>query len=213
MSPDRKDHVPGLLQARRTSAPLPAASQDEAAAPLPDHVSHNIEAIRMLHIRADESLSRYHRPIETVSALLGRPAFFYSIVLFVTLWVLINLFAPLWAIAPFDPPPYFWLQGLVGLGALLTTTIVLITPNPPRQAGGTAGTVGFASEPAGRAKNRQTHRLARRTASRSPRGHQPARRRGRGDGTIDGPACHSRRARDLARARARRGRPRASRTT
>ena len=72
-------------------------------------------------------MSRSHRPIETVSALLGRPAFFYGIVLFVTLWVLLNLFAPLWAVAPFDPPPYFWLQGLVGLGALLTTTMVLIT--------------------------------------------------------------------------------------
>ena len=94
MTPDRKDHIPGLLSARHTSAPLPAASQDEAAAPLPDHVSHNIEAIRMLHRRADENLSRYHRPIETVSALLGRPAFFYSIVLFVMLWVLLNLLPP-----------------------------------------------------------------------------------------------------------------------
>jgi hypothetical protein len=54
---------------RRASAPLPAGSQDEAATPLPDHVSHNIEAIRMLHRRADDNLSRYHRPIETVSAL------------------------------------------------------------------------------------------------------------------------------------------------
>jgi uncharacterized membrane protein len=48
-------------------------------------------------------------------------------VLFVTLWVLLNVFAPRFAVAPFDPAPYFWLQGLVGLGALLTTTIVLIT--------------------------------------------------------------------------------------
>ena len=47
--------------------------------------------------------------------------------LFVTLWVLLNVFAPRFAVAPFDPAPYFWLQGLVGLGALLTTTIVLIT--------------------------------------------------------------------------------------
>ena len=45
----------------------------------------------------------------------------------VTLWVLINLLSPRWALAPFDPPPYFWLQGLVGLGALLTTTMVLMT--------------------------------------------------------------------------------------
>jgi uncharacterized membrane protein len=28
-----------------------------------------------------------------------------------------------------DPPPFFWLQGVVSLGALLTTTVVLITQN------------------------------------------------------------------------------------
>ena len=127
MVPDREDQLPGLLSARRASAPLPPPAQDDATALLPDHVSQNIEAIRMLHRRADENLSRSHRPIETVSALLGRPAFFYGIVLFVTLWVLLNVLSPRVGVAPFDPPPYFWLQGLVGLGALLTTTIVLIT--------------------------------------------------------------------------------------
>lgn len=44
-----------------------------------------------------------------MSALLGRPAFFYGIVLFVTVWVLLNVFAPLCAVAPFvsnnSPPP------------------------------------------------------------------------------------------------------------
>jgi uncharacterized membrane protein len=29
----------------------------------------------------------------------------------------------------FDPPPFFWLQGIVGLAALLTTTIVLTRQN------------------------------------------------------------------------------------
>ena len=111
----------------RVSASLPSTAQDQPAALLPDHVSHNIEAIKTLHMRADENLSRYQRPIETVSSLLGHPAFFYGIVFFVTAWVLLNVFSPLFAVAPFDPAPYFWLQGLVGLGALLTTTIVLIT--------------------------------------------------------------------------------------
>ena len=34
--------------------------------------------------------------------------------------------------AEFDPPPFSWLQGIVGLGALLTATVVLIKQN--RQA-------------------------------------------------------------------------------
>ena len=184
MTPDREDQLPGLLRARRASAPLPSASQDTPAAPLPDHVSQNIEAIKTLHIRADENLSRYQRPIETVSSLLGRPAFFYGIVLFVTVWVLINVLSPRFAIAPFDPAPYFWLQGLVGLGALLTTMIVLITQSPPGQAGGAAGPVGPASEPAGRAKNRQTHRPGRRAAPRSARCQRSARCGGHSDGAI-----------------------------
>ena len=127
MPPDREDQLPGRLRARRASAPRLSASQDKPAAPLPDHVSQNIEAIQALHIRADENLSRYQRPIETVSSLLGRPAFFYGIVLLVTGWVLSNVFSPRLAVAPFDPAPFVWLQGLVGLGALLTAIIVLIT--------------------------------------------------------------------------------------
>ena len=67
----------------------------------------NIEAIRMLHIRADENLSRYHRPIETVSSLLGRPAFFYGIVLFVTLWVFLNVLSPRFGVAPLTLHRFF----------------------------------------------------------------------------------------------------------
>ncbi|HEY5864124.1 MAG TPA: hypothetical protein VI542_01015 [Candidatus Tectomicrobia bacterium] len=69
MTPDRDDPFPGRLRARRASAPLPSASQDELATLLPDHVSHNMGAITTLHLRADE----------TVSALFGRPAFFSGI--------------------------------------------------------------------------------------------------------------------------------------
>jgi uncharacterized membrane protein len=94
---------------------------------LPDHVNQNIEAVKMLHARADETVSRYQRPIETVRTLVGRPAFFYGSILFVAGWVLSNVFSPRFGVAPFDPPPYYWLQGIVGLGAWLTATIVLIT--------------------------------------------------------------------------------------
>jgi uncharacterized membrane protein len=45
----------------------------------------------------------------------------------VAVWVLINVVSPLYGVAPFDPAPYYWLQGIVGLGAWLTATIVLIT--------------------------------------------------------------------------------------
>jgi uncharacterized membrane protein len=152
MPPDREDQLPGILRAHGTSVPPPPASLNEAAALLPDHVSQNIEAIKTLHIRADESLSRYQRPIETVSSLLGRPAFFYGIVLFVTMWVLINVCAPLFAVHPSTPPPYSWLQGLVGLGALLTTTVVLITQTRQGKLAEQRAQLDLQGKPAGRAK-------------------------------------------------------------
>ena len=127
MTPNRKDQSQEPLKTPRFSKPSPIAQQDESDAILPDHISQNIEAVKTLHAQADENLSHYQRPIEIVGALLGRPAFFYGIVLFVATWVLSNIFSPLFDVPPFDPAPHYWLQGIVGLGAWLTTTIVLIT--------------------------------------------------------------------------------------
>jgi uncharacterized membrane protein len=127
MTADHEDQAHEPRKVSRFSEPLPPASQDEPAAILPDHINQNIEAVKALHTRADENLSGYQRPIETVSTLLARPAFFYGSILFIAVWVLSNLFAPLFGIASFDPAPYHWLQGILGLGAWLTATVVLIT--------------------------------------------------------------------------------------
>jgi uncharacterized membrane protein len=51
------------------------------------------------------------------------------IVAFVAAWTGFNLLAPHLGMRPFDPPPFVWLQGLVGLGALLMGTIILVTQN------------------------------------------------------------------------------------
>ena len=40
--------------------------------------------------------------------------------------MLANVVARRLGMAGFDPPPFFWLQGIVSLGALLTSTVVLI---------------------------------------------------------------------------------------
>jgi uncharacterized membrane protein len=45
-------------------------------------------------------------------------------------WVAFNLVTPkLFGWQRIDPPPFFWLQGMVALSALLMTTLVLITAN------------------------------------------------------------------------------------
>jgi uncharacterized membrane protein len=92
-------------------------------------VGENIESIVDLHMRSEERISHHQRVIEAVTANLGRPRFFYLILLFVAVWIGVNLLLPHLGISSFDPPPFSWLQGIVGLSALLVTTVVLITQN------------------------------------------------------------------------------------
>ncbi len=110
---------------RRTAT---SALPRPAAAP-GDLVSQNIDAIAALHAHAERGVNRYQRAIEAATGFLGRPLFFYFILALVLLWIGSNLLAPHLHQRPWDPPPVYWLQGLVGLGALLMTTVVLITQN------------------------------------------------------------------------------------
>lgn len=67
--------------------------------------------------------------LEQISLYVGRPAFLGAILLVVTLWVLANMMLRNRGALPFDPAPFALLQGLVGLGALLTANVVLTKQN------------------------------------------------------------------------------------
>ena len=103
-----------------------AAGQPE---PLSEHVTRNVHAIAEMHLQAERDLSAHQRAIESGTAQLGRPASIYLILAFVSLWTLGNVLAPRFGLHAVDPPPFPWLQGVVGLLALLSTTMVLITQN------------------------------------------------------------------------------------
>ena len=94
-----------------------------------DLVSQTVGTIASLHVQAEQKVGRHQRLIETLTRQLGRPRFYYFVLAFVLAWVGANLAARLFGRTPWDTPPFFWLQGLVGLGALLMTIIVLITQN------------------------------------------------------------------------------------
>ncbi|NTW99503.1 MAG: DUF1003 domain-containing protein, partial [Geobacteraceae bacterium] len=67
--------------------------------------------------------------MERISCYVGQPAFLGIILCIVALWIIVNYVLLQFGMAEFDPPPYFWLQGIVGLGALLTATVVLSRQN------------------------------------------------------------------------------------
>ena len=107
-------------------------TKPDAADPLPgenEQISQNINAVLDFYTREDEKISYWQRLLERISTVIGQPAFLGLILLFVALWMLVDEAMPWLGRVEFDPAPFFWLQGLVGLAALLTTTIVLTRQN------------------------------------------------------------------------------------
>lgn len=106
--------------------------QESQEAPLEserDQISQNIEAVLDFYAREDQKISRSQRIMERVSSFIGQPVFLGIILLFVSVWILANVVLRHYGLAEFDPEPFFWLQGIVGLCALLTATVVLSKQN------------------------------------------------------------------------------------
>ena len=99
---------------------------------VPEHVHDNIQAISELRTAAERSLPAGQRAVEALTNWVGRPRTLYALVALLFGWVGYNVFAHALGGATFDPPPFFTLQGIVGIYAALMTTVILITQN--RQA-------------------------------------------------------------------------------
>jgi uncharacterized membrane protein len=91
-----------------------------------DPVARNIADILELESRELARTTRAQLWLEKLSRWLAHPAFPVGLLLFTSLWIILNVTTTPVGIAPFDPPPFPWLGGLLTLTALLTTTIVLI---------------------------------------------------------------------------------------
>jgi uncharacterized membrane protein len=98
----------------------------QVAASLSDHIDQNVSTVADLHEREADALSPARRHLERISAVVARPGYLVAILGFVVLWIAANILGRFIGIAAWDPPPFQWLQGLLTLIALLTTTVVLI---------------------------------------------------------------------------------------
>src|ERR1017187_8588722 len=93
-------------------------------------MSQEVESVASIRARAEQRLDRHQRMMEVLTAALGRPRTVYAVLFLVIAWIAFNVAGPrLFACKSIDPPPFFWLQGMVALSALLMTTLVLITAN------------------------------------------------------------------------------------
>ncbi|MEH2418987.1 DUF1003 domain-containing protein [Nostoc sp.] len=116
--PNPKDSPQGSCETPRQNI-LPTA-------PLPESISKNIETIIALHRRSEKDVPQHQRIVETVTAFFGRPAFLYSILLGIILWITPNVLPRRLGIPRFDPLPFAWLQFSLTTGSLLVTAGVLI---------------------------------------------------------------------------------------
>ena len=93
------------------------------------HAEEAIEAVADLERVAQEAMSSHHKWIERVTNRIGQPLSFYLVVAFVALWIGSNLTVLQATGKTFDPPPFYWLQGMVSLSALLVAILILTTAN------------------------------------------------------------------------------------
>ena len=106
---------------------IPTKQQIRENANDTDPIYENIQTIVELHTRAENEVSRQQRSIENITAFLGRPRFLFIILIFVSLWIMVNILLIKLGLPGFDPPPFIWLQGVLTLGALLQATMIVMT--------------------------------------------------------------------------------------
>lgn len=92
-------------------------------------INQNIEAVLDFYAREEQKMTIAQRLLERISCFIGEPIFLALILFLVVIWMGINLVLPHYSVFQFDPPPFHFLQGIIGLSALLTATIVLSNQN------------------------------------------------------------------------------------
>ncbi len=134
--PRRGTHPDGEPSAgpddRRRDGASPAAQCSETTSPSNDaeiRVGHNVDAVLALRVQEEERVGWHQRLVERVTQALGRPRTIYLTLAVVFGWSSFNLLAARLQVMVPDPPPFYWLQGAIGLAALLMTTMVLTTQN------------------------------------------------------------------------------------
>jgi uncharacterized membrane protein len=113
----------GAVQSTGVDDLMPLMGDEPAA------IGQNIAAVQAFYTRQARELSHSQRMAETIAGAVGRPVFLGAILGVVALWIGANALSPWLRWRPLDPAPFFWLQGLVSLSALLITTVVLIKQN------------------------------------------------------------------------------------
>ena len=114
-----------------TKNPAENATEDATRpeSDLPPSVNENIGTIAEFYARHEDNVSATQKVVEKIALFLGSPGYVFANVILIICWIGGNLLAPNLGWRQIDEPPFFWLQGLVGLNAFVISTTVLIRQN------------------------------------------------------------------------------------
>jgi len=96
---------------------------------LSGQIDDAIQSIAELERKALADTSLHQRAIARFTLAVGRPRTVYLVASFVALWIAANLILAGLGRRQFDPPPFYWLDGILALAALLMTIVILTTEN------------------------------------------------------------------------------------
>ncbi|MEO6362883.1 MAG: DUF1003 domain-containing protein [Caldimonas sp.] len=94
---------------------------------LPAHIEETVQAIAQLHADHYEQSTPLQKVIDRLTARAGRPEFVAALTLIVVAWMALNVTLVGLGRKALDVPPFFWMQGVIGLGALYMTLLILAT--------------------------------------------------------------------------------------
>ena len=94
---------------------------------LPTHIEETIRSIARLHAEHHRNATTLQRIVDRLTAFVGRPRFIGLLTAGAMLWVGGNLVSEALGKAALDPPPFAWFDGVVSLGALYITILILTT--------------------------------------------------------------------------------------
>ena len=94
---------------------------------LPAHIEETVRAIARLHAEHYEQATPLQKIVDKLTARAGRPEFVALLTALVVGWIALKLILMATGRPPLDEPPFFWMQGAIGLAALDMTLLILAT--------------------------------------------------------------------------------------
>jgi uncharacterized membrane protein len=118
-------------ESQATPAVQAAADEIDSAGveSLPSSAKENLQLLDTFKAGEEALISGLQIAIERISRFFGSPAYFAFAISFIIIWTMANSWGAQHGWRHADPPPFFWLQGLVSSNALLLTVAVLIRQN------------------------------------------------------------------------------------